>query len=197
MYDDTSLSLLDRARRSPEDSGWRELCELYEPLLRRWLRRYDVAGDEADDLVQDVLVVVTQELARFEHNTRTGAFRNWLRTILVHRLKDHWRRRDRQPSPGGGTRFMNELDELADDASGLSRQWEREHDRHVVRRLLERIEPRFNAQTYEAFRRVVLERIEPQQVASDLGLTLNAVYIAKSRVLRELRREAEGLVDEA
>ena len=196
MSDETSLSLLARVRQSPVDSGWRELCDLYDPLLRRWLRRYGVAGHEADDLVQDVLLVVTREVRRFEHNARPGAFRGWLRTILVHRLKDYWRRRDRQPSPGGGTHAAAALHELEDDASGLSRQWDREHDQYIVQRLLARIEPRFSADTFEAFRRIVLEREQPPQVAAELGLSLNAVYIAKSRVLRELRREAAGLVED-
>ena len=196
MSDETSLSLLARVQQSPAESGWRELCELYEPLLRRWLRRYGLSGHEADDLVQDVLVVVTREVSRFEHNARPGAFRGWLRTILVHRLKDYWRKRDRQATPGGGTQALARLQELEDDASGLSRQWDREHDRHVLQRLLARLEPRFNAETFEAFRRVVLGREEPQHVAAELGLSPNAVYIAKSRVLRELRREVEGLVDD-
>lgn len=195
MSDDTSLSLLARVRRSPQDSAWRELCELYEPLLRRWLLRYDLQGEEMDDLVQDVLVVLTQELDGFEHNTRTGAFRNWLRTILVHRLKAYWRKRNRQPVTVGGSQFAERIRELEDAGSGLSQQWDREHDRHVVHRLLSRIEPRFDVTTFEAFRRVVLKQGAPQKVAADLGLTLNAVYIAKSRVLRELRREAKGLVD--
>jgi RNA polymerase sigma-70 factor (ECF subfamily) len=195
MTDDTSFSLLHRARRSPEDSGWRELCALYEPLLRRWLRRYDLVGADADDLVQEVLVVVTQELGRFEHNARVGAFRTWLRTVLVHRVKDHWRKRNHRPAAEGGTQFLQRIRELEDDASGVSRQWDREHDRHVVGRLLARIEPLFEPQTFEAFRRVVIDRDPPQVVARELGLSLNAVYIAKSRVLRELRREAEGLLD--
>jgi RNA polymerase sigma-70 factor (ECF subfamily) len=85
---------------------------------------------------------------------------------------------------------------LEDPASGLSRLWDEEHDRHVVRRLLERIEPDFQPSTWRAFRRQVLDGAPPVAVAAELGLSVNAVLIAKSRVLQRFRQEARGLLDE-
>jgi DNA-directed RNA polymerase specialized sigma24 family protein len=61
--------------------------------------------------------------------------------------------------------------------------------------LLARIQPLFEPATLEAFRRVVIEGQKPRQAATALGLTVNAVLIAKSRVLRQLRRELKGLTD--
>ena len=87
---ETSLSLLARARQSADSESWNRLVELYAPLIRGWLRSYGVSGADADDLVQEVLTVVSQELPKFNHNDRTGAFRSWLRKILVHRLQNYW-----------------------------------------------------------------------------------------------------------
>src|SRR5262249_42556003 len=149
---------------------------------------------DADDLVQDVLAVVVRELPRFEHNRRTGAFRSWLRTILVHRLRDFWRARQYQPAATGDSAVLRHLEELEDPASGLSRLWDQEHDGHVVRRLLDLIEPEVAPSTWQAFRRVALEGKDEETVAAELGLSVNAVFIAKSRVLARLRREAKGLI---
>ena len=84
--DETSLSLLERLRQSPENEGWNRLSDLYAPLIRAWLRRYDVQDSDANDLVQEVLLAVSKDLGKFEHAGRPGAFRGWLRAILVNRL---------------------------------------------------------------------------------------------------------------
>src|SRR5689334_12934836 len=92
---ETSLSLLDRLRKSPDDADWSRLVEVYTPLLRAWLLRSDVQPADADDLVQEVLLVVHRELPAFQHNQRSGAFRSWLRRIVVYRLRNFWRSRGR------------------------------------------------------------------------------------------------------
>jgi RNA polymerase sigma-70 factor, ECF subfamily len=78
MYE-TSLSLLERLRYSPENEGWNRLVDLYTPLVRVWLRRYDVQDSDANDLVQEVLLTVSREIGTFEHRGQSGAFRGWLR----------------------------------------------------------------------------------------------------------------------
>ena len=192
---ETSHSLLERLRRQPGDDDWRRLTELYTPLLHAWAGRHGVQSADADDLVQEVLAVLVRELPRFEHNRRPGAFRRWLRTILAHRLRDFWRARSHRAEAAGGTDVLRRLAELEDPASGLSRQWDEEHDRHVVRKLLERIEGEVTPSTWQAFKRVALEGSDEEVVAAELGLSVNAVFIAKSRVLQRLRREAAGLLD--
>ncbi len=87
------------------------------------------------------------------------------------------------------------LEQLEDPDSGLSRLWDEEHDRHVLRRLLELVEAEFTPSTWQAFRRVALEGKDEEAVAAELGLSVHAVFVAKSRVLCRLRREAEGLID--
>ena len=73
--------------------------------------------------------------------------------------------------------------------------WDREHDQHVVASLLERVQGDFAPVTWQAFLRHVQEGEPAGQVAEALGLSLNSVLLAKSRVLKRLRQEAAGLVD--
>jgi RNA polymerase sigma-70 factor, ECF subfamily len=188
----TSASLLERLQTAPDDAGWRRLVELYTPLIKGWLLRDPALRDEADDLVQDVLAVVVRELPAFRRQ-RPGSFRAWLRAITAHRLQAHWRSRQRRPPDAGDPQPL--LAQLADPASDLSRLWDQEHDRHVARRLLDLIEADFEPATWQAFRQVVLAERTPADVAAELGLTVNAVLLAKSRVLRRLREEGRGLLD--
>ena len=93
----TSISLLNRLQQTDDSKNWNRLVELYAPLLRLWLRKYDVQASNADDLVQEVLMAVSKDLKSFDHSGRPGSFRSWLRTILAHRLRNFWRARRRRP----------------------------------------------------------------------------------------------------
>jgi RNA polymerase sigma-70 factor (ECF subfamily) len=192
---DTSPSLLERLSDRADAEAWGRMVEIYTPLIRAWLGRAGLSASDADDLTQDVLSVVVRELPAFEHNQRCGAFRNWLRTIAINRLRQSWRARRHRPDANGGSDFGAMLRELADPTSGLSRFWDREHDRHVARRLLAWVEPEFQANTWRAFRLTVLDGKSTDEAAAELGVTPNAVLIAKSRVLKRLRERSMGLVD--
>jgi RNA polymerase sigma-70 factor (ECF subfamily) len=191
---ETSASLLEQLRLLPDAAAWQRLVELYTPLIRAWLRRQAQLQD-TDDLVQEVLTVVVRKLPEFQRAPRTGAFRHWLRTITVNCLRDHWRGQRRRPLATGNSDFLEVLGQLEDPESGLSRLWDQEHDRHVTQYLLKQLEPCFEATTWKAFRRVAVEGAEPSAVAAELGITVNAVFIAKSRVLSRLRQQAAGLLD--
>jgi RNA polymerase sigma-70 factor (ECF subfamily) len=191
---ETSFSLLDRLRSRPDDAAWQRFVDLYGPLLHGSLRRQGVRPEDADDLVQDVLGVVLRELPAFRHNERPGAFRAWLRAILVNRLRGFWRARQSQPIAEGGTP-AHELEQLEDPDSRLTRLWDQEHDRHVLRRLMELIRPEFAPATWQAFWQTTVDEKPAATVAQELGLSVNAVWLAKSHVLRRLRQESRCLLD--
>jgi RNA polymerase sigma-70 factor, ECF subfamily len=192
---ETSATLLERLNDRSDSVAWQRLVELYSPLIKAWLRHHGVSTDNAEDLTQDVLGVVVREVSRFRHNGRAGAFRSWLRMITINCLRQSLRSRRLRVPATGSPDIASVLDQLEDPASDLSSHWDREHDRHVLGRLLEWIEPEFEATTWKAFRRQVIDGEPAKAVAAELGMTVNAVLIAKSRVLSHLRREADGLVD--
>ena len=191
----TSVSLLERLRAArPEESDWRRLHSIYLPLIRRWLGRVPGLGDEADDLAQEVLIVVVREIPQFQRQ-RLGSFRAWLRLITVNRLRTHRKRRMRRRPSVGFDATEQFVDQLADSNGDLARQWDLEHDRHVFENLLAIVRPKFEAKTWEAFQRFALDGIPAAQVAAELGTTENAVLQAKSRILKRLRHEAGELLD--
>ncbi len=192
---DTSLSFLDQLQQQDDSLQWDQLVNLYTPVFQTWLRSYDdLRGADADDLIQEVLMVVTRELPKFQHNQRKGAFRSWLRQILVNRLRNYWRGKQNQPQVLGGTDFLSHLQELEDANSQMSQRWDREHDLQVMQSLVQLIQPRFAANTWQAFLLQVMEEHSPEEVAKKLDLSLSSVYVAKSRVLHALRKVSEGLI---
>lgn len=191
----TSITLLNSLQRQDDPATWDRLVTLYRPLLLTWLHKYDVQSSDAEDLAQEVLMAVSKELQAFDHNGRTGAFRTWLRSILVNRLRNFWRARGRRPKASDESDIERRLSQLDDPASEMSLLWNKQHDVHVVQELLASAEPNFTVETWTAFTRVAIDGERPDAVAVELGISLNAVFIAKSRVLSRLRQEAAGLVD--
>ena len=96
---------------------------------------------------------------------------------------------------GLGDEMNSMLDQLADPESGLSRRWDQEHDRHVTNQLLEQIRHRVEPTTWEAFRRGALLGQTPAEAEAALGVTVNVIFISRSRVLSRLREEGAGLID--
>lgn len=188
--EDTSRSLLERLRGQPSDESWKRLVDLYTPLIRGWLRHFGTREADVDDVVQEVMSVVVQKVPQFDHSGQRGAFRRWLRSIAFNRAQLQFRARqraDRDPAEA--------VVEVADPCDGLDQQWEREHDEHVTHRLLELLRPEFSDSTWQAFLRQVMDEAAAADVAAELGISVNAALIAKSRVLRRLRDEIRGLVD--
>lgn len=194
VHMDTQVSLLDRARGGDRDT-WDRLIGLYQPLVRGWLVAQGVVPQDADDLTQDVLLVLVRKLPEFEHSGRPGAFRAWLRTVTVNQAKKFWRAGRCRPAQGAAPLTEELLDQLADSDSALARAWDAEYDRQLYRRLLAVVEAEFKPSTVTAFRRLVLERAEVGVVSAETGLTPAALYSARYRVLRRLREEAARLTD--
>jgi RNA polymerase sigma-70 factor (ECF subfamily) len=191
---ETSVSLLERLAGAPSEDDWQRLDELYRPLLRAWIARAGVPASDAADLVQEVLLVVFRKVAGYEWRGQ-GAFRAWLRTILTNQLRHYFRGQKYRPNATGGSDFQSWLDDLESPDSALSRLWDREHDKHVAASLMQRVKGDFNPVTWQAYHRYALEGEPAAQVAEALGLSLNSVLLAKSRVLKRLRQEAAGLVE--
>ena len=96
----TSVSLLDRLKLAgPDASDWNRLQGIYQPLIRRWLGRVPGLDAEADDLAQEVFIVVIRELPSFERR-REGSFRAWLRQVTVNKVRTARRRRHRRAVAG-------------------------------------------------------------------------------------------------
>ncbi len=191
---ETRRSLLLRAQTG-EENAWRDLTDLYRPLIIGWLNRQGVPAVDLEDLSQDVLLSVVKHLPTFEHSGHRGAFRSWIRAIVCSRTIDYWRAVGASAQASGGSGATDALQHIADPDSDLNRQWDEEHDRYVLGCLLDAVEEEFEPATLRAFRRLAVDGASGAEVAEELGLSMAAVYVAKSRVLRRIRQEAGGLID--
>jgi RNA polymerase sigma-70 factor, ECF subfamily len=190
----TRKSLLIRARNGDE-GAWEDLCVVYRPLIVGWLHRHAVPSYDIDDLVQEILLKLVRSLPSFKHSGRPGAFRSWLRTIARNNCRDYWKSPSRRAAAPADAAALA-LEQLEDPDSPLNRAWDVEHDRYVLRCLMDLMKLEFEPATMRAFLRVTLEGATSAQAAAEAGISLDAIYASRSRILRRLRELAGGLLDD-
>lgn len=183
---ETSLTWLGRLIESPDGADWQRLSDLYAPLLRNWAVRAGVPVSDVDDVTQDVLIVVINQVAEFDHRG-PGAFRGWLRAILVNQLKAYFRRNSDQSC-------RLPLDLICDSESNDSKAFDREHDEYLVARAMQLIRHEYESRTWEAFRLQIVDGHRPVHVSEQLGMSANAAVKAKIRVLRRLREVLSEMI---
>jgi RNA polymerase sigma-70 factor (ECF subfamily) len=175
----TSTGLLEGAkRRDPE--AWRRLSYLYGPLLYCWCRRGGLQPSDAEDLVQEVFLTVVHKIATFERRQPDGTFRGWLRGILRNKIGDWLRRRKVREQELDAALAECCLQEAAQEEADEA---EAGALADLYHRALALIRSEFEERTWQAFWRVVVDGHTPADVAADLNMTRNAVYLSKSRIL--------------
>jgi RNA polymerase sigma-70 factor (ECF subfamily) len=154
-----------------------------------WCRRQGLQASDAEDVMQEVLLTVAAKVASFRREYPQDTFRGWLWTITRHKL-GHWMRRQRaREKAAGGTDVQRRLLAVAvpEDPSESSLAAGAAGVADLYQRALQLIRTEFEPRSWEAFRRLVFEEQRAADVAADLGMSRNAVYVTKSRILRRLR----------
>jgi RNA polymerase sigma-70 factor (ECF subfamily) len=191
----TSLSLLDRVR-SKDQAAWERLVSLYAPLVDWWCRRYRLQEADAADIQQQVFLAVAGRIEEFRRDPASGSFRGWLHTITRHKIYDHWRTEAAKAAAGGKDAYEQMLQYSPEEAVDPTAGSEAEEQGILYHRAVQLITTDFEETTRKAFWMVVVEDRLPAEVARELGISTNAVYLAKARVLSRLREEFAGLIDQ-
>lgn len=181
----TSSSLIDRVR-ALEDDAWQQLVDLYGPLIYYWCRQSNVDADDAADVTQEVFRSVAKNIAAFRKDRPGDTFRGWLWTITRNKILDHFREKATRPRAAGGSDFHQQLQELPAEEEPTTGT---KAVRHLLQRALDQVRGDFSDQTWQAFYMGVVEGRTSTEIATELGISPNAVRKAKVRVLRRLREE--------
>lgn len=184
LSDEPTSPTLVVALRNGESDAWHRLVRVYGPLVVRWCERCGLQPSDAMDVSQDVLLGVDRSLKGFTHSTENGSFRGWLWTITRNKIADFRQHSHGKPIACGGTGALSLLHALPDQ-SPESR--EDIADMHL--RALDGLRLSFGETTWLAFWRVVVEGDHAKDVAEDLGISVWAVYKARTRILAKLKAE--------
>jgi len=189
----TRPSLLLRIRDAKNQEAWEQFVEIYTPLVYGFCRAHGLQDADAADVAQETMRAVARAMATFEYDPERGRFRSWLHTVVRSKLNNFLATRQRQPELAGHSTLQLKMEGASTAAEQSS--WDAEYHWRMLNWVAERVRGEFQANTWQAFWRTAIDQQDGKEVAQGLGLSVSAVYAAKSRVLARLRQEIQS-VDE-
>jgi len=188
----TPVSLLSRLCRDPNDPGaWEEFVQHYAPKVLLWCRHWGLQQADAEDVAQEVLLKVAQKMQTFRYDP-ARSFRAWLKTLAHGAWCDWLERRSRQ-AQGTGDSGVLELLQTTAARDDLVRKLEEGYDAELLEAAGVRVRLRVGPRSWGAFRLLAFEGKSGAEAAAQLGMTVGAVFMAKSRVQKMLREEIRKL----
>lgn len=192
----TRASLLLHIRDSRDAQAWRQFVDLYAPLIHGFARRRGLQDADASDLTQDVLGIVAQSIRKLEYDPQRGAFRGWLLTIVRNRVRNFLTRRRPYEQGSGDSGVHHRLEEQPHLDEDPDAGWEEEYQRQLFACAARYVQTRVHNGTWQAFWQTAVEGKSAPEVAERLNMKVAAVYLAKSRVMAQLKEYIRELQDE-
>ena len=189
----TRASLLVRLRDRQDRAAWQQFVELYGSLVYGFARQRGLQDADAADLTQEVFLALARAAGRWQYDPRRGTFRAWLHGVTRNKLAKFLHRRRVQPVGSGDTNAQGRLAEQPDPDYDSEAAWELEFQQQLFRMAAAQVQGSFAPTTWQAFWRTAVDAEEPAKVASGIGLTVGAVYVARSRVLARIRAKVEEI----
>jgi len=173
--------------KSRDGDAWSRMVELYFPLVYGWCQRGGLPAGDTPDIVQEVFRAVATGVDGFRRDRADDTFRGWLKGITRHKIQDFWRSHPVEGRAPGGTDAQNQLHAAAVFGVDDDSDTEPSDRAQLAHRALHAIQIEFESTTWQAFWRTAVDGALPSDVAAELNISANAIYKAKSRVIRRLR----------
>ena len=192
-FPQTRISLLYRLKDPVDSSAWNTFVDVYGPLVYSEMRRRGVLHQDAEDLTQEVFRRCLRSIRGFEYEPARGRFRDWLGVIVRNEVFRFWRVQGRQTADAMVTRDSELLREVA---RFHQPEWSEAFQARILEVALTICKTHFEPMTWQAFSEVWLENRGADSVAADLGQPVDWIYVAKSRVLKKLRKTVMDLAED-
>lgn len=181
----TQPSLLVRVRDAADDRAWSQFVDIYAPLIYEFARKRGLQDADAADLTQEVLSALARGIQRFEYDPKRGTFRAWLFTVVVNKFRTMRTRQQKQQHGSGDSAALQLIQEVP--APSDSQEWDEEFEQRLFAWAAQQVRATVEPSTWDAFWQTAVLGDRPIDAAEKLGLTVAAVYMAKSRVIARLR----------
>lgn len=190
----TRPSLLLRLRDVDDVEAWSTFVRLYTPLVFNHCKGHGLQDADAADVAQEVMRVAAQAMPDFQFNAQRGKFRGWMLQTTRHRLHKFYARCARTPQAASDTTIERLLD--GEPNATEQTRWEEDYRQRLFDWAVEKARPEFRPATWDAFWFTAVDSNSVKEVAGQLGISVGAVYIARSRVIARLRELIETVTDE-
>ena len=171
-----------------QQQAWETFVRLYTPLIFYWARKVGLKQADAADLVQEVFAIVFRKLPDLKYD-RQGSFRGWLRTVTMNKYREQ-RRKKALPIVDATDSLMDQLASIPQAES----TWDLDYGRILLKQAMDQMECDFEPATWQALKSVMSQTLSVDQAAQEHVISPWTIYSARSRLMRRLREQLDGML---
>ena len=194
----TTTTILGRLRNFDDRAMWERFHARFNRPIAAFARRFGLSDAQIEDVVQETLLAFAHAYQQGKYDRSQGRLSSWLFGI-AYRQAANYKRADRDDSRRARQAEQTGFWQGVPDEPSASKAWETDWMEGVLRDCLAQVRREVSETTYRAFEFVEQRGLSAEEAGAQLGMTREAVYVAKHRVLkrlRELSREYEVLEGE-
>ncbi|WP_237225917.1 RNA polymerase sigma factor [Rubinisphaera sp. JC750] len=184
----TSMTMLNGAKEGSA-AAWQELVERYRPWIVRQCIRSGLSRDDAENISQEVFIDLFQRISNFERS-RQGSFRKWLSLISRSRMVDSIRSFAKRKEELADPQQMSQVTK-SEDTKTLNALAPTARTMERFEATMERLKKTFKERDIEILVRLATGTQSPKEIAKELGISVNVVYLVKSRMMKQIKEAAE------
>lgn len=171
-----------------------EFTSIYEPVIYRMTTRRGMQDADAREVVQEVLLSVSSAINSFDFN-QSGSFRGWLhrmtRNATIDRIRSIASRKETIDASGA----VRQLDAVMADQR-MEDEFELDRRQQLFRWAAGQVRLSTGEQNWMAFWRSTVDGLRVREVASELGMSTGAVYVARCRIVKRIRELVHNHITE-
>ena len=160
--------------------GWNEFADKYSAVIAGFARNAGLKAQDADDILQEVLMGFFRVSSDFEYDPSKGRFRGYLKRVTLNAIRARYRRK--RPSQNfDGSWEPPDLNDATDA------MWDRQWTEQLLFRAMEEARSSVEERTWKAFELYGLRGMPVEAVAEETEMTPDAIRHAKMRITKSVR----------
>lgn len=169
--------------------GWNEFADKYSSVIVGFARNAGLKAQDADDILQDVLMGFFRVSSEFEYDPNKGRFRGYLKRVTLNAIRGRFRRKRPSQNYDGSW----EPPSLDEDTDVL---WDRQWTEQLLIRAMAEVRTKVEERTWKAFELYGLRGTAVEAVCEETGMTPDAVRHAKMRIAKQVRQLVSAMREE-
>jgi RNA polymerase sigma-70 factor (ECF subfamily) len=190
----TTTKALEELKDSNDAAVWKQFQEYFYPVVVNFARASGLSSTDAEDAAQQTMLTFVQAYRAGKYDREKGRLSGWLYGLARKVILNYRKHQPREKLISDGTTKTSFWNNIEDEESARE-TWDRHWRQILLERSLQQVRRETDKKVFEAFELYAIMEKSAEEVAEQLGISTNAVYIAKSRVLTRLRQLQKELED--
>ena len=182
----TTTQILDDLKFSDNEAAWKTFTDHFYPVIFGFAQKMGLSPADAEDVAQETIIQFLRLYRQDKFQREKGHLSHWMFGVARNVIRDFIKKKPKESAVQEHTEQTSFWANVPDEKAILQ-TWQTQWQREILTRCLIRVRKEVDEKTFQAFEMYAIAQQPIKTVCEQLGMTPNAVYIAKNRVLSKMR----------